>query len=259
MSQSEIDINHSESFTKDICIIIPTYNNEKTIARVIRQTLLFPYQVIVVNDGCTDQTSQLLSEFKDDIIIISNPTNRGKGVALKKGLLEAQSLGFRYAITLDADGQHYPEDIPLFVDALQTHPDTLIIGSRILRDKNMSKNSTFANRFSNFWFYVQTGKRLPDTQTGFRLYPLSKMKYLKLLTAKYEAELELLVFSSWHGIELLPIHIRVFYPSKEERVSHFRPFMDFARISMLNTALCVAAIIYGMPLRILRFCRRIVK
>ncbi len=240
----------------DLCIVIPTYNNDKTIAHVIRRVLCFPYPVIVVNDGCTDHSMEQLNEFKGNITVISLLHNKGKGYALKTGLMKAQSLGFRYAITLDADGQHYPEDIPLFIKAVESHTDSLIIGSRILEDKNMSKNSTFANHFSNFWFYIQTGKKLPDTQTGYRLYPLRRMKHLKMLTAKYEAELELLVFSSWHGINLIPISVRVYYPPKEERVSHFRPFTDFARISLLNTFLCLAAIIYGLPMRIRNCIRR---
>ena len=199
----------------------------------------------------------MLQRFADKMIILHQEKNRGKGIALKIGLAYAKEVGFRYAITIDSDGQHYPEDIPLLVEEVQKHPDALITGSRNLQSENRSKNSTFANKFSNFWFYVQTGKRLPDTQTGFRLYPLHRMKHFALLTAKYEAELELLVFASWHGIELRSIPVRVYYPPLDERVSHFRPFIDFARISLLNTFLCFAAIVYGLPLRIVHFIRRI--
>lgn len=242
-----------------ICIVIPTFNNEKTIASIIKRTLRFTYQIIIIDDGCTDHTHEQLSPYLDKITIIKNKRNRGKGYALKIGLTKAQTMGYRYAITLDADGQHYPEDIPLFIEEIKKYPDALIIGSRTLQNKNMSKNSTFANRLSNFWFYIQTGKRLPDTQTGFRLYPLQKIKYLKLLTTKYEAELELLVFSAWHDITIQPISIHVYYPPKSERVSHFRPFTDFARISILNTLLCIATVIYGVPLRAKHFIRRIIQ
>ena len=113
-----------------------------------------------------------------------------------------------------------------------------------------SKGSNFANKFSNFWFYVQTGKALEDTQTGYRLYPLHKLYGVGLLTSRYEAELELLVFASWHGVELVSIPVNVYYPPREERVSHFRPGKDFARISVLNTVLCFLAVVYGLPLRL---------
>ena len=159
-------------------------------------------------------------------------------------------MGFAYAITLDADGQHYPADIALFLKANQEHPGALSIGRRLLEGTVRSKGSNFANKFSNFWFYVQTGKALEDTQTGYRLYPLHKLSGLGLLTSRYEAELELLVFASWHGVELVSIPVNVYYPPREERVSHFRPGKDFARISVLNTVLCFLAVVYGLPLRL---------
>ena len=171
----------------------------------------------------------------------------GKGKALTSGFQAAMERGFRYAITMDADGQHYASDLPAFAEALATHPDTLIVGSRQFGLPNMPQKSSFANKFSNFWFTVQTGKKLPDTQTGYRLYPLNKMGKMKLLSSRYEAELALLVRSAWRGIDIMPIPINVYYPPKEERVSHFRPGMDFFRISVLNTFFTFAAILYGYP------------
>ena len=236
---------------RGICVLIPTYNNEKTIRKVVEDTLAFCDDVIVVNDGCTDHTAQILSEM-DKITVVSYARNRGKGHALKRGFQKALEMGFAYAITLDADGQHYPEDIPLFLRANQDHPGALIIGERDLEGVDRSKGSVFANHFSNFWFWVQTGEPLKDTQTGFRLYPLRKLRGLSLLTSRYEAELELLVFATWHGVKLVPIPIHVYYPPREERVSHFRPGMDFTRISILNTVLCLLAIVYGLPLWLFR-------
>ena len=229
--------------------MIPTYNNGGTIANVVRKTLEACSDVIVVNDGSTDNTRQAL-EAIEGITLVTYDQNRGKGYALKQGFKKALELGFAYAITLDGDGQHYPENIGLFLQANIDHPGALIIGSRNLDNVDRSKGSSFANKFSNFWFYIQTGKNLDDTQTGYRLYPIKKLNFLWLLTSRYEAELELLVFASWHGVELVPIPIEVYYPPREERVSHFRPALDFSRISVLNTILCVLAVVYGLPLRI---------
>ena len=237
---------------RGICIVIPTYNNGGTIADVVRKTLEACSDVIVVNDGSTDNTRQAL-EAIEGITLVTYDQNRGKGYALKQGFKKALELGFAYAITLDGDGQHYPENIGLFLQANIDHPGALIIGSRNLDNVDRSKGSSFANKFSNFWFYIQTGKNLDDTQTGYRLYPIKKLNFLWLLTSRYEAELELLVFASWHGVELVPIPIEVYYPPREERVSHFRPALDFSRISVLNTILCVLAVVYGLPLRIGRF------
>ena len=157
-----------------ICVVIPTYNNDKTIKAVVEKCLLYCHDVIVVTDGCTDRTTDILHAI-DGITIVSYPQNRGKGYALKMGFRRALEMGFSYAITLDGDGQHYPEDIPLFLKANQQHPQSLIIGSRQLEGVDRSKGSSFANKFSNFWFYVQTGRALPDTQTGYRLYPLHRL------------------------------------------------------------------------------------
>lgn len=227
-------------------MIIPVYNNDGTIADVVKRTLLQCNDVIVVNDGSTDLTKEHLESISG-ITLINSPKNEGKGAALRRGFRKALDLGFTYAITLDADGQHYPEDIPLFLEANIKNPGCLIVGARKMEGVTRSKASSFANSFSNFWFCVQTLHRLPDTQTGYRLYPLKKIKGLRSLTSRYEAELELMVFASWHGVKLVSVPINVFYPKPEERVSHFKPGLDFTRISILNTILCIFAIVYGIP------------
>jgi uncharacterized protein (DUF2062 family) len=121
-----------------------------------------------------------------------------------------------------------------------------------LENVERSKGSSFANSFSNFWFAVQTGQYLKDTQTGYRLYPLKKLRGLSLLTSRYEAELELMVFASWHGVKLVSEPVNVYYPPREERVSHFRPLPDFTRISVLNTVLVLYAFLFYYPWTFLR-------
>ena len=231
-----------------VCTIMPTYNNGGTLRDVVKRVLNYCSDVIVVNDGCTDNSAEVLASFGERITVVDYGRNWGKGYALKQGFEKAKSMGFDCALTIDSDGQHFPEDIPLFVDALEQHPDALIVGSRNLKQDNMPGKNTFANKFSNFWFRVQTGIDLPDTQTGYRLYPLRRLP--RIFSARYEAELSLLVFSAWRGIDLVPIKVNVIYP--EDRVTHFRPFWDFFRISVLNTILCVVALVYGWPSRLLR-------
>ncbi|MBR0037215.1 MAG: glycosyltransferase [Bacteroidales bacterium] len=227
------------------CVIVPTYNNQGTLIQVLERLQPFADDILVVNDGSTDNTQQLLENYQHPITLVSYPQNQGKGYALRQGFQKALSLGFENAITIDSDGQHYPEDLPLFADAMQKHPGALIVGNRKLVQENMAGKSTFANYFSNFWFMVQTWQYLPDTQTGYRVYPLRKLRGTRFLTSRYEAELELLVFQAWHGVKLVSTPIRVYYPPKEERVSHFRPFHDFMRISLLNTVLCILCLCYG--------------
>ena len=239
---------------RKICIVIPTYNNAGTIADVIARTLLLCRDVIVINDGSTDGTEQLLRQ-TTGITLIEHIKNEGKGTALKHGLQKAIQMGFAYAITMDADDQHFPEDIPLLLEANFYHPGSIIIGKRKLQGVQRSAGSKFANAFSNFWFWVHTLHYLPDTQSGFRLYPLRKLAVLPLLTSRYEAELELLVPSSWNGVEIFSVPVNVYYPPREERVSHFRPGPDFIRIFILNTFLCLLALVWGYPLRLFRALR----
>lgn len=232
---------------QSICIIIPTYNNAGTVLDVIQSVMPFGLPVIVVNDGCTDATPQLLASQKG-ITVVDYGRNRGKGYALKAGFRKAIESGYDYAITIDSDGQHFASDIPALLEAHAANPDALIVGSRNLQSHNMPGKNTFANKFSNFWFTLQTWQRLPDTQTGYRLYPLRRLGSLKWLTSRYEAELEMLVSAAWRGVKLVPVKVQVYYPPQGERVTHFRPFYDFARISLLNTVLCLLALIYGYPM-----------
>lgn len=240
---------------RGICVIIPTYNNHATIGAVVESVTRLCADVIVVDDGCTDGTAETLRGM-NGITVVSCPKNRGKGHALKCGFQRALQLGFAYAITIDADGQHFADDIPAFLHKNQECPGSLIVGNRDLNGVDRSKGSSFANKFSNFWFRVQTGINLPDTQTGYRLYPLKKLKGLSLLTSRYEAELELMVLASWHGVEICTVPVKVYYPPRGERVSHFRPGIDFGRISLLNTVLCFLAVVYGLPLRLWRWLGR---
>ena len=258
MNQPDKTRQQQQLHDRGICVVIPTYNNGGTVAAVVCDTLKECRDVIVVNDGSTDDTSRQLHAI-EGITLVEYAENRGKGYALKRGFEQALQMGFAYAITLDADGQHYPHDISRLLAANEQHPGAMIIGSRQLKGVDFSKGSSFANKFSNFWFYVQTGCRLPDTQTGYRLYPLHKLHGLRLLTSRYEAELELMVFASWHGVKLVPEPIDVYYPPREQRVSHFRPGKDFARISVLNTVLCFLAVVYGLPLRLWRLLANVVR
>ena len=249
MSQNPI----SEKFKSlKCCVIIPTYNNCKTLQKVIEGVLVYTENVIVVNDGSTDSTSEILAKFPQ-IQLINISKNKGKGNALREGFSRANSLGYDFAITIDSDGQHFPDDLPVFIEALQNAPnkEVLLIGSRNMTQAGVPKKSSFGNKFSNFWFWVETGIRLQDTQSGFRLYPLFAMRNLKFHTHKFEFEIEAIVKAAWNDIEVKNIPIQVHY-EMENRVSHFRPFKDFTRISILNTWFVLVTFLYIKPRNLFR-------
>lgn len=238
---------------RGICVIIPTYNNAGTVVDVVSRAMCQCKDVIVVCDGCTDGTVSLLENLRTKPTIIDLKDNRGKGTALITGFRYALEKGFSYAITIDGDGQHFPEDIPLLAEANMQYPGALIVGQRKdLENADRSQGSKFANSFSNFWFMVQTGKYIKDTQTGYRLYPLRKLHWLPVLPSRYETELALMVIASWYGVRIVSVPVNVYYPPREERVSHFRPGKDFLRIFVMNMILCALALVYGWPVTVFR-------
>lgn len=240
------------TYNGNVCVLIPTYNNATTLGDVLRDVLVYTSHVIVVNDGATDHTAEVLEQFPEVSVLAYRP-NRGKGIALRRGFRFALEQGYDYAITMDADGQHYASDLAVFFEKAGREETAIYIGARNLQQENMPGKNTFANKFSNFWFYVETGLKGPDTQSGYRLYPLHAMRNMRFACTKYEFEIEVLVKSAWKGVKIDWVPVQVYYPPAEERVSHFRPFRDFSRISVLNTVLVTIAFAYIHPRNFIRF------
>lgn len=227
------------------CVVVPTYNNGKTLGRVLDGLAAITRHIIVVNDGSTDNTTQVLTQYPT-MRIIHLARNSGKGFALQTGFSEATKCGYRYAVTIDSDGQHYPDDLLVFVDEVQHNGEGLLIGARNMAQEGVPEKSSFGNRFSNFWFWFETGIRLQDTQCGYRLYPLKPLQNIKFYTHKFEFEIEVIVKAAWRGVPIRNVPVKVLY-DPDERVSHFRPFHDFARISVLNTWLVFVSLVYIRP------------
>ena len=122
--------------------------------------------------------------------------------------------------------------------------------------ESVPRKSSFGNKLSNFWFKFETGIKLPDTQSGFRLYPLKLIENIKFFTKKFEFEIEVMVRAAWKGIKLISVPVRVYYAPKQKRISHFRPINDFIRISLLNTCLVFIAVLYIKPFQFLKILNR---
>lgn len=231
------------------CVVLPTYNNPKTLQKVIDGILIYTTDIIVVNDGSTDATTNILGQYPQ-IVQLHLPKNKGKGNALKIGFKHAVSLGFEYAITLDTDGQHFPYDIPNFIEALDAsiNKNILIIGDRNMNEADVFAQSAKGNRVSTYWMKAATGLQLRDSQSGFRLYPIKEMEGIRFMksTKKFEFEIETIVKSYWSGTEIMHVPIHVLYDMKE-RVSHFRPFMDIARMVVLYIWFLLVRLFYIMP------------
>jgi glycosyltransferase involved in cell wall biosynthesis len=232
-------------------VLIPTYNNERTLKHVLENVLQYTENVIVVNDGSTDSTPEILRSFPQ-VDIVSYPKNVGKGWALRQGFKRALERGFDYVITIDSDGQHFAEDLPKFLDRLEEVPGSLCIGARNMDQSSVPGKSNFGNRVSTISFWAETGLKMTDTQSGYRLYPIRAMEKLNFITKKFEFEIEVLVRSSWQGIPVNAVPVKVFYAEKENRVSHFRPFQDFSRVSVIHTIFVTIALLYIKPRNLFR-------
>jgi len=231
------------------CVIVPTYNNSHSLDNFLTDLELFTNRIIVINDGSTDATSEILEQHPGFHIKV-HPENKGKGIALKTGFSFAEELGYAYAITIDSDGQHYPDDLDVFLTELESRkindPALLLVGDRNMGRDGIPGKSSKGNRFSNFWFLVVTGIELHDTQSGYRLYPVKLINSLKLITWKFELEIEVLVKAAWKKAEVKNIPIKVLYP-KGGRVTHFRPFQDIVRIVLLYMWFVLVSFFYIHP------------
>lgn len=234
-----------------VCVIIPTYNNAATLAGVIQDVAQYCRHIIVVNDGSTDNTVAIVNQFPA-VQFISYAQNAGKGWALRKAFAYASEKGYTYAITIDSDGQHFAKDLAAFFTKLEEESNAIIIGARNMGQASVPGGSSFGNKFSNFWFKVETGITSPDTQSGYRLYPLVPLKKMRFVTRKYEFEIEVLVRAAWAGVNVVSVPVSVYYAPASERVSHFRPYKDFFRISVLNTVLVLISFLYIKPRNFIR-------
>ncbi len=228
-----------------IAIVIPLYNHGSTIANVAMRALNerteLCTEVWIVDDGSTDNG---LENVKDlDVKCLKLPKNMGKGNALREAAKELANNDFTHMIKLDADNQHYPEDIPLFLGEIQKNPFAFLVGARNFNTDNVPRSSRFGRAFSEFWMFVQTGTRVLDMQSGFRAYPLQALLCLPLKENRYSFVIEVLVQAAWTGFAIVDIPIKVLYQKGAERVSHFKAFADNLRITILNTRLTIRALV----------------
>jgi glycosyltransferase involved in cell wall biosynthesis len=223
-----------------ICAIIPAYQNGRTVADVVRRAMLAGLDLIVVDDGSTDGTGRALAGI-GGIEVLTHPMNRGKGAALRSGFRRAMERGHEWAITLDADGQHDPAEIPRLVEAIRGGPRAVIVGARGMRAGGAPLRSHAGLALSNALVRVLAGKRLPDSQSGFRAYPLREVAALGLRARGFELEVEVLLKAAWAGLDIRHVPVSVRYPGRRgERASHFRPVRDTARILLSSVRAALA-------------------
>jgi glycosyltransferase involved in cell wall biosynthesis len=216
-------------------VVIPAYNEAATVRDVAIRARRQCQHVIVVDDGSTDGTAEALADL--DVIRLRNDQNRGKADSLVRGFDYALAHGAAGVITLDADGQHAPEEIPVFLQQAKDCPTTLLIGIRRRDQRRASFWRYAANRIADFWIGWAAGRPIEDSQSGFRLYPAHLLRTVKVPHGperSFVYESEILIETARHGAEIRGMAVSVTRrpgPSP----SHFRPMLDIARIVQMVT------------------------
>lgn len=208
--------------------LVPAYNAASTIADVVRGTAGVLRPVMVVDDGSTDDTAARAEAA--GAIVVRQPQNRGKGAALVTGLRHLAERGITHALTLDADGQHLPSQLPVLLAASAAAPDAIVVGVRKKEGHAIRGINRFGNWVADTLMRRIAGRPLPDTQSGFRIYPVGATLALGTEGTRYEFETEVLLRAARAGMPLVGVPVEVFYPPIEERVSHYRPWRDTLRI-----------------------------
>ena len=243
------------NITSDYCFVIPCYNHGETIETVLNNIAVYQLPCFLIDDGSSADTAQQLEQVADNfswVTLKRLPINQGKGGAVMAGVELALQQGHRYAIQIDADGQHNCQDIDRLLEASIQHPNALISGQPEY-DDSVPKHRFIARYITHFWVWVETlSFSLKDSMCGFRIYPLQPTyniirKYR--IGKRMDFDIEIMVRLYWAGIDSVFVPTKVIYP--QNGLSHFKAFNDNLRISWMHTRL-----FFGMLLRAFSLIKR---
>jgi glycosyltransferase involved in cell wall biosynthesis len=211
-------------------VLVPAYNNQGTIRPLLQKLLLYGYPILVVDDGSLDKTLNIVKSFGHGVGVHSHINNQGKGAALRAGFDLLREQGFSYALTIDADEQHFPSDIPKFIEAAARFPDALLIGTRNMKEAGAPLYRRIGMYLSNLIIKSTTNVSIQDSQCGFRWYPLNQIENLNLVGRQFDFELEILIKAARADIQIHQIPVQSTYHVSGGLVSHFRPLQDTLQI-----------------------------
>jgi len=216
-------------------VLIPAFDCGATIGAVVEGARRQVERVLVVDDGSSDDTAGRAAAAGAEVLRLA--ANGGKGAALRAGLERLAAGGVTHALSMDGDGQHLADQIPLLLAAATAEPAALVVGARRIEGQEVTPIKLFGNRFANRWVEIACGQRLPDTQSGFRVYPLPASLALGARAEQFAFETEILIRAARAGMAIRSVEVAVYYPPAAERISHYKPFRDTLRIILVVVGL----------------------
>lgn len=228
------------------CVLIPTYNNPKTIRAVVEQARAHVPDVLIVDDGSDEPARAVCAQLAGEnlAIVRRHEKNAGKGAAVKTGFRLAQELGFTHAVQVDGDAQHDLSRVPAFLELARKNPEALILG-RPVYDDTLHKGRYAARLVTRFWNYIEVlGPTIGDSMCGFRVYPIRAALDAKPRGDRMDFDIEIPVRMVWNGVKVINADVPVRYLTPEEGgISHYQTFRDTVRISWTHTKLVVEGIV----------------
>jgi uncharacterized protein (DUF2062 family) len=223
-------------------VVAPTFNNCNTLIDIVSRVVVQGVPLIVVNDGSTDATAELLAKWKSShpdvaMKIITHARNRGKAAALRSGFAAAVESGYTHAATIDTDGQLDPEQIPSLLSVARKSPHSLVVGARDELAPDYPGRSRLGRRLSNLMIFLESGARVRDSQCGLRVYPLGLVQATQCRANYFGFETEIITRAGWAGCEIIDVAVNCRYLPPGQRVSHFRPWLDTLRVLRLHARL----------------------
>lgn len=212
----------------NLCVVIPSYNEARSIGLLIKKLITQGFGVYVVDDGSADDTATIAE--REGASVLRHPVNMGKGAAMRDGFAYVLEKGYDAVIVMDSDGQHEVEDIAHFIKKMDESGADLVIGNRMADIASMPLIRIYTNRFMSFLISRISGQWVPDTQCGFRLIKREVLQKIELKTSKYEIESEMIIKACQAGFKLASVSIKTVYRDEKSRIN---PFIDTFRFLIL--------------------------
>ena len=210
------------------CIIVPAYEEERRVSRVVQSVQPYCRDIVVVDDGSSDRTAE--EARRAGAVVVVHEVNRGKGAAISTGIRYAREHGFDFAVAMDGDGQHAPEDIPAFVEAYIRGGAPVILGNRMGRSDRMPFVRRMTNRFMSWLLSREMGQTVPDTQCGFRLYRCDAMPGISEESQRFDYDSEVLLAFAERGVTIGAVPVKVIYGDEKSKIHPVKDTIRFFRM-----------------------------